>query len=623
MVSVQQELVAAEIRSEQQAAASNDSASEDGLLQLLPPSPELVNPVMQGLYSAQQAVATAEAASNQLGWEPPDACLVETVRHTMWQMAEARCSRSSMEEQDRTPLPTEEGRTGSGDAMNAALQPAGGAHWPPTAAATSPDPPGEIDSPAAGSWSSSRPAHSRARQEWRHRASSPSLQDILGGSDMLAAQPLLSEGLAEQLLGDTDQLPLMPITGQLDRQQQQGSKHHHQQQLQPASPLLAHSCVSTASVVGDSNPQRSGQAGWPGPRKALGLMQATSLHSPVLSAAASCMQTKSEQQAGRPAYLAWPDAPCQRPPAGLQDWETPSLRLPGEGSSAGSSPALTPRLCASGQFGSPLPGGAVPWREAARLASVEGRAAGSPNASSHRRRARVSVTLTPPRQLGDSSPQPSSPAAQLFLEGAVDETVSSPVRLTLASEASAEEATPDSKQLFVGRLSYQASPARASPRWPVIAAHNAARDEPAVQRSPRTASFLRSGSSSPRRLRSAALHTTCSPAASQPLHRLAAGSQTPPATYLGTEDLAASCAVLSPPRCLQTPTNGHPGHQSLQAAWHEAPAGSPGPSTAASLMTPPRSLLDTPGAPAAVPAVLWSQQPFAVTLMGASAATPG
>jgi hypothetical protein len=604
MLSVRQELAAASIRGEQQAAPSTAPASR---LQLLPPSPPPCDPFLAGLQAAQQAAGAQAAAGVQ--WRAAEPGEVDALRRTMWQRAE----QAGM--QQASPP--------------AASELAAGADEAGSATEAAPTLPGRRGMPAEGD--DCRPATGQSR----------------GGADPHAGCPRLEAMLSHSSRGTLQLRSKQPLG--------EGCPTHSTDQQQPGSPCMAESCAS-AWVAEDGRARRShssgAASGWQPPRDGPPRLAA----SPMLSAAASFMpargaqmqhsSSRDEPSNSAPAPSDEPrDGPSSRSfvlPAGLG----PLTSTP-RGSRDG--PADSPGACAS-----PL----LSWRHAGRAAAATP-AASSPagSASSGRRRgASITFTLTPPRRLDDSPLPPQQQRAQQqrpqawdshlaggggSLEGTPaskarwDDSPAAPSTALLRSDLSLQHQQADALQgwqneagspgdaLLASCLrskrgaALAASPFAGTPpsptskpaawransgphqppaaqQWLLAAAHGS----PAASTPPppgRPASPRPRGSNSLGRLRSAALHTTTSPAA-RTLHRLASGGVDTPVPA-GRQLPGDGGGLLSPPCALDTPSSRMLGGPRSDAAAREEAVSEP--SEAASLgglVTPPLSLKDSPGA---------------------------
>ena len=383
MLSVRQELAAARVRDEQQAATAGDSSS--GLLQLLPPSLPPCNPVAEGMQMSQQAAAAAAEDAGSAWCATPEVADVRALRRSVWQQVLQGSDGSSISDM------------GSKAAVDA-NQPAAGVG--PEGAAASPLLSGAAAA-AAGSSSSKAP---RARPPAARSADSPSLEDLishssrgLDGPQRLASLDGLSSPVEE--FGTWQ-----PSSHSAQQQQQQQQQHSRDQQQPSGSPCMAESCASF-SIAGGSG------------RRAVGGSRPLRLAvSPMQSAAASFMpqrrQPSPHQQAeGRQQQPGW----SQRPAAAPAVPSSPLLPLFESLSPKASSPAVPQPADSDGDSsgssskGCPSPmAPARSWRHAAAATATAAADAASPASGTSSRRRAASVAFTPPRRLGDS-PLPELP----------------------------------------------------------------------------------------------------------------------------------------------------------------------------------------------------------------------
>lgn len=645
MLSVWQELAAAQIRSEQRAPAGacGGGSSRPALLRLLPPSQPPCNPVLEGLQAAQAAAAVAapDTASDSCGWATPEPREVQALRRAMWQLAEEECGGTRSQHDGGTLAPSPCDQTDAYRALSA-----------------EPASPLVLAGSTAAAGSSTSKAGPGARQPPGQRISSPSLADMLSNSSGLAALPLLSEGL--------DELPAAVAAGLPSPQDTWPHSRQHEQQQ--GSPCMAESCASASIMGGHGQHSNGSSADGAGRMHAGGSRPQLLAGSPMLSAAASFMPPRRqhlEQQGQSQGCSRQPHAAssCSLPPLpATSPPHSPLSPLHGGAlSPATSSPAAFRQLVGSTSqdVGSP----AVPWRQAALAAAASAGAASSPSAGSSRRRtSSITVTLTPPKRLAEDSPLPLPPQP-------IGSLGSSPIRMPGGSSdgGSSGAATPVSKLFGGGSGSpWQGSSPASSPvlqptqqqrQWARGPAQNSRAFSPGdallasclkskggalapspfaspapsqdQQQEPLLAADVMQGQhlngqwmlaaarstspaatpvpasrpASPRlsggsggsmgRRRSAALHTTSSPAARQQPHRLASSSQMPVPAGRAAE--GPSTGLLSPPRCLDTPTS----HSLLPS--HTAAVGrtcreqQEGLSPASTMLTPPRSLMASPG----------------------------
>ncbi len=369
MLSVRQELAAARVRDEQQAATSGDSKS--GLLRLLPPSQPPCNPVAEGMQMSQQAAAAAAAEDG--GSATPDAADVRALRRSAWRQL-LQCGNGS-------------GSTGDAAVGAPAQASPEGATAAPGGEAGSPLRPGAAAA-AAGSSSSKAP-----RERAPAATGSPSLEELISHSSwgLDGVQRLASLDGGSPLEEDEAWQP-----SACNVQQQ----HHHQsrdQQQPSGSPCTAESCASF-SIAGGSSRQAAGG------RRPLRLAV-----SPMQSAAASFMPRHSPRRQAEARQLA------QRPAAAQAASSSPLLPLFESLSPKAGSPAAPRPADSDGDSSGSSRGGGSPiaparsWRHEAAAAATAAADTPSPASGTSSRRRAASVAFTPPRRLGDS-PLPELPA---------------------------------------------------------------------------------------------------------------------------------------------------------------------------------------------------------------------
>ena len=381
MLSVRQELAAARVRDEQQAATTGDSSS--GLLQLLPPSLPPCNPVAEGMQMSQQAAAAAAAEDAGTAWcATPEVADVRALRRSVWQQVlQGSDGSSSSDVGSEVAVDANQAAAGVGPGVETASPLLSGA-----AAAE------------AGSSSSKAP---RARPRAARSTDSPSLEDLISHSSrgLDGPQRLASlDGLSSPL----EEFGTWQPSSHIAQQQQQ--QHSRDQQQPSGSPCMAESCASF-SIAGGSG------------RRAVGGSRPLRLAvSPMQSAAASFMpqrrQPSTHQQAeGRQQQPGWSRQPAAAPAVP----SSPLLPLFESLSPKAGSPAVPQPADSDGDSsGSSSEGGPSPmaparsWRHAAAATATATADAASPASGTSSRRRAASVAFTPPRRLGDS-PLPELP----------------------------------------------------------------------------------------------------------------------------------------------------------------------------------------------------------------------
>lgn len=588
MLGVRQELSAAKLREEQQA----NSGVRPVLLQLLPPSRPHCNPVLEGLQAAQSAACAAGgppagvASGSCGGWEPPDTAAVQALRQSMWQRARQGSSGLCSSE-PASPAAAEQ------CAGRRAAAPAGGELEQQACSPEAQQLRQQEQGPCRHGLSSSKFCGMQARAGAPQALASPTLADVVNlGSRGLALEGLLSE---ESLEGLRDSAAVLgsPKGAERQRHQQQQQQTEEQQlswlyqpQQQnmqtfgsPGSPCMAESCASfsviaenhssgsMAGIPAAPSKQQSGHS-WPLPLAA----------SPMTSAAASFVPPRPlryEQQH-------WPSSMQRQPTSSTLSQLAPAparRQLPTAVDSSAHKLLHSSRLHAA----SPVVRLELPdsgRSDGTDTAGTPGLAPGTAD-SGRLRAASVAFTLTPPRRLGDSplfqpaadGSHEATPISQIrplagsdgdeALKPPAGDAVLQPVQLGLqhgqdspALLASCFKSEAGGLNLGLSPLvSPMAEPARRGsrsaasqqppqvrlhpPRWSLAAAAAAGQTASDSLDSPQS-----SGSSRARRR--SALHTTTSPACRE--------------------------------------AGGTPRDRSLRA-----------PAAASPLVTPPRSLLATPG----------------------------
>lgn len=591
MLSVQQELSAAKLRMEQQERLGTRHA----LMQLLPPSRLPSNPVLEGLKAAQIAAGAAVgmpagvAGSGGCGWVAPEAAAVGALRQSMWQLARGS---GSVPCSSKPSIP---GAGGEVAACRAAAPAELDAHAPASPPAVQQQPPREgHQAPIHGSSSSKAPWPLQLAAGPQVLAS-PTLADVVSlGSRGLTLTGLLSEEPLEELpiasaaFGrcrsqqqphhrQSEQLQRQPLRLRRDQQSEQQwlprqpPQPHAQGSASPGSPCMAESCASFSVVAENHSSGSAAAAAVAAGKQQSGRSRPLPLAvSPMTSAAASFVPQRSmrpEQQ--------------QRP--GSVQHQHSSGALSPLASARGQPRAAGPAAAADLPGYSLLRNTDLPVAVAPaglqRLESTLAEEAGTPGTaapgSARRQGARITFTLTPPRRLGDSP---------------------------LLQPATSDEATPISHMLRAG-----SSCDTAPSCFPVLQPTQprplqGSQDSPAL-----LASCFKSMADG--------LDLKLSPLASvqatpEPLGSPCAASQQPPAVQLQPPRwaLAASAAAHpSPARSLGSPLGGSGSagrrrsalHTTSSPACREAGGMQEGRRRAAAaaspLVTPPRSLVATPG----------------------------
>lgn len=593
MLSVRLELSAAKLREERQA----NPGKRHALLQLLPPSRPPCNPLLEGLQAAQSAAGAAggmpagAAVSSCGGWLPPDAAAVQALRQSMWRRARGDSS-AVCNSEPASPAAADEG----GGCRAAA--PAGrDLDAPLSSSAMQQRPQGGHQHAIQASSSSKAPR--QARQAAAPRAlGSPTLADVVSlGSRGLALAGLLSEESLDGLPDAAAALDSPPRPEQHRHQPQQVQQQRLQQQLlqqrhhaeqcwlpsspqqqnmqgvsSPGSPCMAESCASFSVVAENHSTGSEAVAGAQAGKQHSGRSRPLPLAaSPMMSAAASFMPPRPL----RHDQDQWPGA-MQRQPSS-------SALLP-----LAPAPAGPPAAFGSPAHGTPhtmrLPAASPPLglhrvdSRGTDEAGTPGSAAAAADSGRRQRAASVAFTLTPPRRLEDS------PLSQPAAGGGHDAT---PIRqLPRPHGSDGDEAAQP--------------PAVLQPvqPWPLQAGH----DSPAL-----LASCFKS--------KAGGLELGLSPLATPmtepaPLGSPVAASQRPLQGQLQPPRwaLAAAAARSAASGSLDSPRGSGGGsgrrrgalHTTSSPACREAGGVQGGdqrraPAAASPLVTPPRSLLATPG----------------------------